>query len=80
MTGEVTSTSRSKSPASLFRPDSRTYAAASLDRVGCGEYVVPGYWSHALLKAINDSLPDFMFSHFMTTAVRRQMGKDFRQQ
>jgi 17beta-estradiol 17-dehydrogenase / very-long-chain 3-oxoacyl-CoA reductase len=80
MTGAVTSTSHSKSPASLLRPDSRTYAAASLDRVGCGEYVVPGYWGHALLKAITDSLPDFMFSHFMTTAVKGQMGKEFKQQ
>ena len=80
MTAEVTDTSRSRSPATLLKPDSKTFARACLDRVGCGELVVPGYWVHALLKGITDSLPEFLYSHFVTNAVKRQMEATSKKQ
>lgn len=80
LTAQVTDTTHNTVSRSVFIPDSRTYAAASLDRVGCGEYVVPGYWGHALLNAISDSLPGSLFSQILIKSVQELIEKESKQQ
>lgn len=43
--------------ANLFTPTGRTMASAALNRVGCGEYLVWGYWWHRLQGLGFDVLP-----------------------
>lgn len=41
----------------LFVPDSRTMAAAALERVGCGLPLIFGYWGHAIAGVSLDFIP-----------------------
>ena len=46
-----------KVPISWFTPAAPTFAKAALDRIGCGQLVVPGYWRHALQIYLLESFP-----------------------
>lgn len=74
----ATSVSFRKEPTSFFLPDARTFAAASLDRVGCGETVLMGYWTHAIMKAAIDLLPEFLLSRMLENAVFEETKKDMK--
>lgn len=58
--GKVTAVTHCKEEVSLFVPDSRTFASAALDRVGCGRFVAVGYWAHALQKGFVDIIPEVL--------------------
>lgn len=70
-TATVTGVSVIKRPASLFMPDAKTYAAALLDRVGCGQLVINGYWTHGFMRAFLHSLPDWLASILLEQAMRK---------
>lgn len=76
--GIVTSVSHRKIPVSLFTPDARAMASASLDRVGCGRPVVVGYWPHALQKALVDLMPDFIFTPIVIRLAREEKEKELK--
>jgi short-subunit dehydrogenase len=78
LTGEVTDCSHNKKPATLVMPDARTYARATVDKVGCGQVVVNGHFFQGFLKAVVDRLPDFIVSSFLTTAMRRMKEEDVK--
>jgi len=69
-TGKVTSVSHSKTPPTLMEPDARTFAAASLDRAGCGEEVVAGYWPQAIVFCVLGALPLSLTTNFMASTIR----------
>lgn len=45
LTGQVTDCAHNKRPATLVMPDARSYARAVVNKVGCGQMVVNGYWT-----------------------------------
>ncbi|KAK9323944.1 hypothetical protein V1517DRAFT_257106 [Lipomyces orientalis] len=55
----------------FFTPSSRAMASAVLDRVGCGELSVFGYWTHRLQGIALDVLSQKMFQDIATTQVRK---------
>jgi short-subunit dehydrogenase len=76
-TANVTGVSwRLHEPATIFKPHTNTYAAAVLDRVGCGELVVNGYWSQGLMRAFMLRVPDPLAGVFLTTAMREVMAAE----
>jgi 17beta-estradiol 17-dehydrogenase / very-long-chain 3-oxoacyl-CoA reductase len=70
MTAQVVGTAHDKNKSSLLRPDSRTYARVALDRVGCGEAVVCGWWVHGLMWRFGSLLPRWLFN-----LLSKHMGK-----
>ena len=72
----VTSVSFRKDPSTFFLPTARTFASACLDRVGCGELYLMGYWTHAMMRFFIDLLPEFLFSSMLADAVRKEGEKD----
>jgi len=75
-TAEVTNTSSNSKPATWMMPDAKRYASALLDRVGCGQVLINGYWSQALVKAFADTVPDPVFASVLTQAMKREMAKE----
>jgi len=72
-TANVTGVGWRQDPATIFMPDAKTYAAAVLDRVGCGragQVVLNGYWSQGLMRAFMLSIPDWLAGIFLTQAMR----------
>lgn len=72
-TAKVTGVGGRQDPATLFMPDAKTYAAAVLDRVGCGragQVVLNGYWSQGVMRAFMLRIPDWLASIFLTEAMR----------
>lgn len=61
MTGEVTDVEWDRTERSLFRPASREFARAALERVGCGVDVVAPWWTHGLTWGCLDFLPAWVF-------------------
>jgi 17beta-estradiol 17-dehydrogenase / very-long-chain 3-oxoacyl-CoA reductase len=72
----VTDVSFRKEPPSLAQPDIRTFARASLQKVGCGRNVVTGYWVHGLMATIVDSLPESVRLNMLADSVRAEAEKD----
>jgi 17beta-estradiol 17-dehydrogenase / very-long-chain 3-oxoacyl-CoA reductase len=60
---DVVGTTHDKNKSSLLRPDSRTYARAALNRVGCGEAVVCGWWVHGVMWWFGALLPQWVFNN-----------------
>ena len=52
-------------------PTARTMASATLERVGCGRSVVPGYLPHALQKMMLDCMPDSLSSYVMRSMMKQ---------
>ncbi|KAG0648515.1 3-ketoacyl-reductase [Hyphodiscus hymeniophilus] len=75
VTGEVTGCSHNSRPATLIMPDSKVYAKAVLDRVGCGQAVVNGYWSQGILRGIVDLLPEFILTPMFIGAMEKQRAE-----
>ena len=73
--GSVTGVSFRKEPASLAQPTAEIFAAAALDRVGCGQVVLPGYWGHAVLKVAMGILPEFILGE-STCRRNEERGKE----
>jgi 17beta-estradiol 17-dehydrogenase / very-long-chain 3-oxoacyl-CoA reductase len=78
-TGQVTDVSHNQKQATMLMPTAKTYASAVLDRVGCGQAIVNGYWSQAMVKAFVDTVPDSMFSRILEKAMRRQIADYLKQ-
>jgi 17beta-estradiol 17-dehydrogenase / very-long-chain 3-oxoacyl-CoA reductase len=72
LTGEVTNCSHNKRPANWKMPDARTYARAVVDKVGCGEIVVNGYWTQGILKALVDRLPENIVTPMLIDVMQKQ--------
>ena len=75
LTGEVTDCSHNKRPANWKMPDARTYARAVVDKVGCGELVVNGYWTQGILKAVVDRLPENIVTPMLIGAMQEQKAE-----
>jgi 17beta-estradiol 17-dehydrogenase / very-long-chain 3-oxoacyl-CoA reductase len=73
---KVTSVSFRKEPVTFFKPDARTFASASLGRVGCGEIVLMGYWPHAIMRYTVGILPEFLFSSLAAKEIRKEAEDD----
>ena len=72
LTGEVTDCAHNKRPATLRMPDAKSYARAVVDKVGCGEMVVNGYWFQGIMKALVDRLPASVVTTALINAMRQQ--------
>jgi len=72
----VTNVSFRKVAPTLAQPDARTFARASLNRVGCGRYVVAGYWVHGVMKALLDSLPESLVLRMLVKSIRDEAERD----
>ncbi|GAD99185.1 short chain dehydrogenase/reductase, putative [Paecilomyces variotii No. 5] len=57
--------------ANLFTPTARTMASAALNRVGCGEHLVWGYWWHRLQGLGFDVLPRGVMLSAVTGRLRQ---------
>lgn len=62
----------------FFVPAAREMARASLERVGCGERVVFGYWPHALQYFGLDLLPTGVLEWALVKALTPLVGKEER--
>lgn len=60
---------------SLSTPDSRTMAAAALNRVGSGGMVV-GYWGHAIPELSTRLLPRSIMTGLLVKTMRALRQKD----
>lgn len=72
----VTDVSFRKEVPTLVQPNIRTFAKASLQKVGCGRYVVAGYWVHDILTAILGLLPENVLSSILVDSIRTEAEKD----
>jgi 17beta-estradiol 17-dehydrogenase / very-long-chain 3-oxoacyl-CoA reductase len=82
-TGKVTGVGWKDAPASFFEPHATTYAAAVLDRVGCGRLVVNGYWTQGLLISILMCLPESLLGGMLikgTRRARQDMAKESKRE
>lgn len=75
-TANVSNVSWRQDPATIFMPSAKTYAAAVLDRVGCGELVLNGYWSQGLMRAFMLRVPDSLAGVMLTSAMRDVIKDD----
>jgi short-subunit dehydrogenase len=64
--------------ANLFSPTGRTMASAALNRVGCGEYIVWGYWWHRLQGLGFDILPRSVLLSAVTKRLRQLKSAEDR--
>lgn len=55
--GKVATRGNNNPDPSLFVPTARHYAKCVIDKVGCGEAVVGGYWAHDVQVALLDFIP-----------------------
>lgn len=74
--GEVCGTVYNKSTPSLFEPDARTMARATLARVGCGRVVVDGYFWHALQSASLAWVPGFVLESAFRDVIKTRYKED----
>jgi len=72
----VTNVSFRKEVPTLMQPDAKTFARASLDRVGCGKYVVAGYWVHGVMRTVLGLLPESLVCGMVVKSVREEAEKD----
>ena len=72
----VTNVSFKKEVPTLMQPDSRTFARASLDKVGCGKYIVAGYWVHGVMRTVLGLLPESLVFGMVVKSVREEVEKD----
>jgi 17beta-estradiol 17-dehydrogenase / very-long-chain 3-oxoacyl-CoA reductase len=75
-TGKVTSVSFRSDRASFFLPDADTYAKATLNKVGCGEVVVSGYWTHGIMRAAADCMPEWLLFLLMLRSVGEERARE----
>lgn len=66
----MVSTANEPRPESLFVPNARRMAQASLDKVGCGRSVVFGYWAHQLHCHLLVDLPEFFRDRLLMGIVK----------
>lgn len=58
--GKVATRGNNNPDPSLFTPTARHYAKCVIDKVGCGEAVVGGYWAHDVQVALMGLIPRFV--------------------
>ena len=63
----------------FFVPSSRRMAAAGLDKVGCGQYVVWGYWPHELQFRSFVALPTWIGERIFLGIAKDEMAKEERE-
>jgi len=73
MTARVCGTVRDNGPESFLRPRAAEFAKSALKRVGCGEMIVEGWWSHGLMGMVTGALPKSMFSRLLIDALRKEI-------
>jgi 17beta-estradiol 17-dehydrogenase / very-long-chain 3-oxoacyl-CoA reductase len=74
MTSRVTDTKIEPSGKKTFlKPTAREFAKESLGRVGCGESIIEGWWTHRLLGNVLELLPAWLFTRIFTDAVKEEM-------
>jgi 17beta-estradiol 17-dehydrogenase / very-long-chain 3-oxoacyl-CoA reductase len=67
-----------KVPLSWFIPSAAVFSRAALDRIGCGQPVVCGYWKHALQIIMLKSLPIWMQQQALIRQMRYTMATQVR--
>jgi len=75
MTGEVTGVRHDRSKGSLMRPDSKLFAKAALDKVGCGEDVIAAWWLQGIVYAVVSMMPLSLLDKSLATGVREDMDR-----
>lgn len=74
LTGRVlNATTKDKFVASLFNPSARTFAKATLDKVGCGKPSPYGYWPHELQVLPLKLLPSWIADGVLLWATRKEV-------
>lgn len=73
--GEVTGVDHDRSKGNIVRPDAKVFAEAALDRVGCGEDVVAGWWAQAIIWGVVSSMPLAMLDKTLAAGVRDNMDR-----
>ena len=72
ITAEVAEVSHNFRKPNIFMPSSTVYAKHVYDRVGCGLVVINGYWSHGILRAVLNHLPDFVLGFILKEGMKVQ--------
>lgn len=54
-------------------PHAKDYARSVLNRVGCGQIMVNGWWVQGLLKGLVDTMPDWWSAGVITKAIQQEM-------
>ena len=74
MVGEVTNASGHEGAATMFMPDSDSFAKSALDKVGCGRLTVAPHWSHDAARILMlDSLPEWVIVLLYKSIIRDQI-------
>ena len=74
----VTDVSFRKEAPTLVQPNVRTFARASLQKVGCGRHVVAGYWVHDVVISLLSLLPESRFSKILVKSITAESLKDMK--
>ncbi|KIN05144.1 hypothetical protein OIDMADRAFT_142894 [Oidiodendron maius Zn] len=74
----VTDVSFRKEAPTLVQPNVRTFARASLQKVGCGRHVVAGYWVHDVVISLLGLLPGSRFSKILVKSIKAESLKDMK--
>ena len=67
---------KDKVVASLFNPSARTFAKATLGKVGCGKASVFGYWPHELQILPLKMLPNWVTEKIILEATRKEIENE----
>ena len=73
MTLQVAGTTYDNGAGRFLRPNAVDFAKSALKRVGCGEMVVEGCWTHGLLGRVTGLLPRSMFTKLLINAMREEI-------
>jgi 17beta-estradiol 17-dehydrogenase / very-long-chain 3-oxoacyl-CoA reductase len=73
MTAQVSGTVNDNGAGGFLRPSAVEFAKSALKRVGCGEMVVEGCWTHGLLGRVTGLLPRSMFTKVLIDAMREEI-------
>lgn len=73
LTGSV-NTGANKKEVTFMRPDSRTYAKAVLNIVGCGRKSIMPYWPHAIQTFVMSLLPERLLDNATKSAIQKELN------